>query len=110
MISRVSLDLKELQELVEQERTSEEKVKGAKEDAQNILKAAREKAESLVQAIDSDPQWEKLRRERKEEIARRKAEMQEESKRQMKLLDANAQENFEKAVACVVKEALRVKA
>jgi len=104
----LSVDLKELQELIEQERAAEEKVRRAKEEAQNILKAAHEKAESIVQAIDSDPDWEKLRRARKEEMTTRKSQIEEEYSRRTALLERTAQQNFENAIAYLVKETLRV--
>lgn len=105
----MSVDVKELQELIRQEKAAEEKVGRAKEEAQNILKAAREKAESILQAAGSDPYWEKLRQARKQETAARKVEMEEEYKRMISLIDKTARQNFEKAVAYVVKETLRVK-
>lgn len=104
----MSMDIKELQELVERERIAEENVGRAKEEAQDILKKAREKAESIVQAIESDPYWEKLRQARKEEIARRKAEIETEYKRKISLVEKTAQENFEKAIVYVTERTLRV--
>jgi len=104
----LSVDIKELQELIERERVAEEKVRRAKEEAQNIMRIARQKAESIVKTIDSDPGWEKLRQARREEISRKKATIEEEYKRKISLLDKIAQENFEKAVAYVTKETLRV--
>jgi len=105
----MSTDIKELQELVERERASEEKVRKAKEDAQAIVKQAREKAEPIVKAIESDPGWEKLRRTRNDEIARKKAEIGEEYKRNVSALEKVARENFEKAIARLVEETLRGK-
>lgn len=104
----MSTDIKELQELIEQERSAEQEVKRAKEEAQNIVEVAREKAESTIQGIDADPSWEKLRRARKEETAGRKAQMDEDYKRKAALLERTAHKNFEKAVAYVIKETLRV--
>jgi len=104
----LSVDIKELQELIEEEKIAEEKVRKAKEEAQNILKAAHEKAESIVQAVDSDTSWENLKKARLEEMSRRRAEMEEEYKRKITMDDKTAQQNFEKAVTYVVKETLRV--
>jgi len=105
----LSVDIKELQELIEQERAAEERVKRAKEDAQNILKAAHEKAESIKQAADTDPSPEKFRKTKREEIMKVKKEMEEDDKRNITLLQRTAQRNFEKAVEHVVKETLREK-
>ncbi len=98
----MSVDIKELQELIEEERLAEEKVKRAKEDAQNILKAAREKAEAIERTADADPAWEEIRKAKKEAMERRKKEMEEEDKRKVALLQRTAQQNFEKAVEHVV--------
>jgi vacuolar-type H+-ATPase subunit H len=102
----LSVDIKELQELIEEEKAAEERVRRATEEAQNILEAAREKAESTVQAVDSDPSWEKLRKAGEEEIMKRRVEMEEEYEQKTRLLNRTAVQNFEKAVAYVVKETL----
>jgi V/A-type H+-transporting ATPase subunit G/H len=102
----LAVEIKELQELIEEEKAAQERVGKAKQEAQEILKAAHEKAESIVQAFDSDPSWEKLRKTGEEEIMKRKAEVEEEYKRKTAELNKTAQQNFEKAVAYVVKEAL----
>ena len=102
----MSVDIKELQELIEEERSAEEKVKRAKEEAQNILKAAREKAETIEQTADADPSWEKLRQAKQEEMMKRKKQMEEEDKRKIDLLQRTAQQNFQKAVEHVVKATL----
>jgi V/A-type H+-transporting ATPase subunit G/H len=102
------VDIKELQELIERERIAEEKVRKAKEEAQAILKNAREKAESILQAVDSDQNWEMVRQAKKEEIARKKAEVEEEHKQKISLVDKTAREKFERAVAYVTKRTLRV--
>lgn len=104
----MSVDIKELQELIERERIAEEKVRKAKEEAQAILKNAREKAESILQSVDSDQNWEMVRQAKKEEIARKKAEVEEEHKQKISLVDKTAREKFERAVAYVTKRTLRV--
>jgi len=104
----LSVDVKELQELIERERIAEEKVRKAKEEAQAILKNAREKAESILQSVDSDHNWEMVRQAKKEEIARKKAEVEEEHKQKISLVDKTAREKFERAVAHVTKRTLRV--
>jgi V/A-type H+-transporting ATPase subunit G/H len=105
----LSTDIKELQELIDRERVAEEKVRKAKQDAQAIVKQAREKAETIVGAIHSDPCWEKLKQARNDEIARKKAEIEEEYKRKVSLLEKSAQENFSKAVERMFQETLRGK-
>ena len=105
----MSTDIKELQELIDREKTAEEKVRKAKEEAQTILKQAREKAELTVGTIESDRTWEKLRQARREEIARKKAEIQEDYERKTSALEKDAQQNFEKAVARLFEETLRGK-
>lgn len=105
----MSTDIKELQDLIERERVAEEKVRKAKEEAQVIVKRAREKAESILGAIDSDPSWEKLKQARSDEIARKKAEIEEEYKRKASALEKGAQETFEKAIERVLEETLRGK-
>jgi len=104
----MSVDVKELQELIEQEKSAEEKARAARQEAQNAVQAAREKAESVIREVESDPRWEEMRRTRKAQIARGRAELEEEHKRKIALLEKTAQRNFEKAVAGVVKEILRV--
>jgi len=104
----LSVEIKELQELIEQERAAEEKVRKAKDEAQEIVKRAREKAESILQAVESNPYQEKLRQAKKEEIERKKTEINEEHKRKISALNKTAEQNFEKAVAFVTKEILRV--
>jgi V/A-type H+-transporting ATPase subunit G/H len=105
----LSTDIKELQELIERERFAEEKVRKANEEAQAMLKEAREKAESIVKAVESDSRWEKLKQARNDEIVRKKAEIEEEYKRKISALEKVAQENFQKSVERVFEETLRVK-
>jgi vacuolar-type H+-ATPase subunit H len=102
----LAVEIKELQELIEEEKSAEEKVRRAKKEAQDILQAAHQKAESTLQTFDSDPSWEKLRKTGETEIMKRKAEAEEEYERKIAELKSTAQQNFEKAVAYVVKEAL----
>ncbi|MGA8856886.1 MAG: hypothetical protein WB643_06940 [Candidatus Bathyarchaeia archaeon] len=105
----MSTDIKELQDLIAREKNAEEKVRKAKEEAQTILKQAREKAEVALGAIESDPAWEKLKQARNDEIARKKAEIQEECKRNSSALEKVAQQNLEKAIARLYEETLRGK-
>jgi vacuolar-type H+-ATPase subunit H len=105
----LSLDIKELQELVEREKRIEENAKRAKEEAGNILKKAHEEAESIVQAIQLDPEWEKLKQKKNDEIIRKKAGIEEEYKRNVALLEKAAQENLEKAIERIIEETLKVK-
>ena len=91
------------------ERAAEERVRKAKEDAQVLVKEAREKAESIVRAIESDPTWEESRRARSDEIGRYKREIEEKYKQDAAALGKLASENFEKAVARLVQETLRGK-
>jgi V/A-type H+-transporting ATPase subunit G/H len=105
----LSTDIKDLQELIDRERVAEERVRKAKEEARAIVKQAREKAESIVKAVESDPRWEKLKQARKDEIAYKKAEIEEEYKRKVSAVEKVAQENFEKAIERVFEETLRGK-
>ena len=105
----MSTEIKELQELIDRERVAEEKVGKTKEEAQAIVKQAREKAEAIVGAVDSDPRWEKLKRARTDEIARKKAEIDEDYRRKVSTLEKSAQENFSKAVERVFEQTLRGK-
>jgi len=102
------MEVKELQELIELERATEEKVRKAKEEAQEIVKRAREKTESGVQSLESDPQQQELRRKRREETEQKKEKIAEEYKRKTSALNKTAEQNFEKAVAFLIKEILRV--
>lgn len=105
----MSTDIKELQELIDRERVAEEKVRKAKQDAQAIVKQAHEKAETIMKAVESDPCWEKLKQARNDEIAHKKAEIEEEYKRKVSLLEKSAQENFQKAIEGMFQETLRGK-
>ena len=105
----MSTDIKELQDLIAREKNAEEKVRKAKEEAQAILKQAREKAEVALGAIESDTAWEKLKQERNDEIARKKAEIQEEYKRKSSSLEKVAQQNLERAIARLFEDTLRGK-
>jgi len=105
----LSTDIKELQDLIDREKVAEEKVRKTKQEAQETVKQAHEKAETIVRAIDSDPCWEKLKRARSDEIARKKAEIEEEDKRKVSALEKSAQESFLKAVERVFEQTLRGK-
>jgi vacuolar-type H+-ATPase subunit H len=105
----LSTDIKELQDLIAREKNAEEEVRKAKEEAQAILKQAREKAEVALGAIESDPAWEELKQARNDEVARKKTEIQEEYKRKSSSLEKVAQQNLEKAVARLFEETLRGK-
>jgi len=105
----LATDIKELQDLIAREKNAQEEVRKAKEEAQAILKQAREKAEMALRAIESDPAWEKLKQAGNDEIARKKAEIQEEYKRKISSLEKAAQQNLEKAIARLFEETLRGK-
>jgi vacuolar-type H+-ATPase subunit H len=105
----LSTDIKELQDLIAREKDAEEEVRKAKEEAQAILKRAREKAEVALGAIESDPAWEKLKQAGNDGIARKKAEIQEEYERKSSSLEKVAQQNLEKAIARLFEETLRGK-
>ena len=105
----MSTNIKELQDLIAREKNAEEKVRKAKEEVQAILKQAREKAEVALGAIESDPAWEKLKQARNDEMARKKAEIQEEYERRSSSLEKVAQQNLEKAIARLFEETLRGK-
>jgi V/A-type H+-transporting ATPase subunit G/H len=105
----LSTDIKELQELIDRERVAEEKVRKAKQEAQAIVKEARDKAEIIVGAVDSDPRWEELKRAKNNEIERKKAEIEEEFKRKVSGLEASAKKNFSRAVERVFEQTLRGK-
>ena len=105
----MSADIKELQQLIDKERVAEEKVRKAKEEAQAIVKQARENAESILGEAESDPHLKELRQERNNEVARKKAEIEEDHKRKISAIETAAQKNFEKAIERVVEETLRGK-
>jgi vacuolar-type H+-ATPase subunit H len=105
----LSTDIKELQGLIAKEKSAAERVRKAKEDAQTILKQARERTEVALGAIESDPAWEKLRQAGNDNIARKKAEIQEEYERERSSLEKAAQQNFDKAIARLFEETLRGK-
>lgn len=105
----LSVDIKELQELIEREQAAEEKVKKAKEEAQAVLKEAREKAEAIAQTIELDRNMEKLRQARKEELTQKKVAAEEDHKRKIALVEKTAREDFEKAVSYVTTQVSRVK-
>jgi vacuolar-type H+-ATPase subunit H len=105
----LSTDIKELQDLIAREKNAEEKVGKAKQEAQAILKEAREKAEVALVGIESDPAWEKLKQAGNDETARKKAEIQAEYKRKTSSLEKVAQRNLEKAIARLFEETLRGK-
>jgi V/A-type H+-transporting ATPase subunit G/H len=105
----LSTDVKELQQLIDKEKTAEERVRKAKEEAQVILKQAHEKAELTLASTESDPRWEQLKQARHEEIARKKTEIQQEYARKTAALEKTAQQNFEKAIALLLEETLRGK-
>jgi V/A-type H+-transporting ATPase subunit G/H len=104
----LSVEIKELQELIAQERAAEEKVRKAKEEAQEIVKQTREKAESMSETIDSDTYQQQLRQTKKDETERKKAEITEEYRRKISELNGMAKENFEKAVSFVTKKLVSV--
>ena len=104
----MSIEIRELQELIVHEKEAEQKVRKAKEQAEGILKKAREEVESTVQTVESDRYQTKSREAKKEEIARKKAEIEKEYEQKIATLNKVAEENFEKAVAFVTKEILKV--
>jgi V/A-type H+-transporting ATPase subunit G/H len=104
----LSLEITELQELIAQEKEAEGKVRKAREQAEEILKKAREEAESAAQAIESDQHQSKTREAKKEQIGRKKAEIEKEYKLKLAALNKVAEENFEKAVTFVTKEVVKV--
>jgi len=104
----LSVDIKELQELIEEEKSAEERMKKAKEDAQEMLTKARQQADAIIHASELDVRLQELRQARKAEFAKRKADVENEYKEKRSALEESSQRNFEKAVARLTQEALRV--
>ena len=104
----MSLEITELQELIAQEKEAEGKVRKAREQAEEILKKAREEAESAAQTIESDQNQSKSREAKKEQIGRKKVEIEKEYKQKLATLNKVAEENFEKTVTFVTKEIVKV--
>ena len=104
----MSVDIKELQELIEEERSAEEKVRRAKEDAQESLSKAREQAGTIIHASELDVHLQELREARRDEFAKKKTNLENEYKKKLAALEESSRSNLNKAVERLVQEALRV--
>jgi len=104
----LSVDIKELQELIEEEKSAEERVRKARQDAEEMLAKARQQADAIIHASELDLHLQELREARKAEFAKRKADVEDEYKERLSALEGSSQRNFEKAVAKLTEEALRV--
>ena len=103
----MSVDIKELQELIEEERTAGERVRKAKENAQEMLTKAREQADAIIRAPEFDVHLQELRQTRKAEFARKKTDLENEYKEKLAALEESSRSHLEKAVERLVQEALR---
>jgi vacuolar-type H+-ATPase subunit H len=104
----LSVDVKELQELIEEEKSAGERVRKAKEDAQETLTKARQQADAIIHASELDARLQEFRQARKAEFEKRKAHVENEYKEKLSALEESSQRNFDKAVARLTQEALRV--
>jgi vacuolar-type H+-ATPase subunit H len=102
------VDIKELQGLIEEERSAGEKVRRAKEDAQESLSKAREQADAIIHASEVDVHLQELREARKAEFAKKKTNLENEYKKKLAALEESSRSNLNKAVERLVQEALRV--
>jgi len=105
----LSVDIKELQELIEEERSAGEKVRRAKEVAQEAVTKAREQADKIVHASEVDVHLQELRQAMKAEFAKKQADLENEYKEKLAILEEYSRNNLEKAVERLVQEALKVK-
>jgi vacuolar-type H+-ATPase subunit H len=104
----LSVDVKELQELIEEEKSAGERVRKAKEDAQEMLTKARQQADTIIRASELDVRLQELRQARKAQFEKRKADVENEYKEELSALEESSQQNLDKAVARLTQEALRV--
>ena len=102
------VDIKELQELIEEEKIAGERLRKAKEDAQETLTKARQQADAIIHASELDVRLQELRQARKTEYEKRKADIENEYKEKLSAIEESSQRNFNKAVALLTQEALRV--
>jgi len=105
----LSAEIKELQELLDREKLIEDQVKKAKETARGILEAAHKEADSIISAIEMDPEWEKLEGAKTDDILRKKHELEEQYTRNIAALGKTALENLDTAINRIIDETLRVK-
>ena len=104
----MSVDIKELQELIEEERSAGEKLRRAKEVAQEAVTKAREQADAIIHASEVDVRLQELRQARKAEFAKKKADLENEYKEKLASLEESSRSNLNKAVERLLQEALRV--
>jgi vacuolar-type H+-ATPase subunit H len=104
----LSVDVKELQELIQEEKSAGERVRKAKEDAQETLTKARQQADAIIHASELDVRLQELRQARKAEFEKKKADVENEYKQKLSAVEESSQRNFDKAVALLTQEALRV--
>jgi len=105
----MATDIEELKELIEKERASQERIREAKAQADNILKNAREEAELILRTAESEHQWDELKQAAEEALSKEKGTVDEDYERQVSSLETSAKQNFERAVAHVIDAMLRVK-
>ena len=104
----MSVDIKELQELIEEERSAGEKLRRAKEVAQEAVTKAREQADTIVHASEVDVHLQELRQARKAEFEKKKADLENGYREKLAILEDSSRSNLDKAVERLVQEALRV--
>ena len=104
----MSVDIKELQELIEEERSAGVRVRKAKEDAQETLTKAREQADAIIHASELDVRLQELRQARKAEFAKKKTDLENEYKEKLAALEESSRSNLGKVVERLVQETLRV--
>ena len=104
----MSVNVKELQELIQEEKSAGERVRKAKEDAQETLAKARQQADVIIHASELDLRLQELRQARNAEFEKRKADVENEYKQKLSAVEESSQRNFDKAVALLTQEALRV--
>jgi len=104
----LSVDIKELQELIEEEKSASERLRKAREDAQETLTNARQQANAIVHEAEVDVRLQELRQARKVEFEKRKADVEKEYKEKLSALEESSQQNFDKAVTRLTQQALRV--
>jgi len=104
----MTFEIQELTRLVEEERSAEEKIKKAEQDALDIKDKARKKAQEIVRKAESGEFLENLEKKKMREIEGRKKSIQAEYKNKIQELDKKAERELDTFVSKVIEKVMGV--
>lgn len=100
------MSIEDVKVLIQQEKKSEEKVRKAKEEADNIIKKSQEDADRILENAENPKHYDAIFQTGLAEINDKKKRIEEETEKKIQRTRSKAKKNLEKTIALIVKHIL----